>query len=326
MMLLKSLVLSSVPPFEGLHRMEFAVDAHRPVTVIIGNCGSGKTTICRAIRFALSGVEDLAGRIPPNAKGTASFVEIGLAHGVEDILLRRDRPSAGRPSATRLTATDSSSKQQLLSENQKMAVATWGFANTSLADIVFFEGEQDFIRRPGEPGSARKVASIKPLLSEATASAAGAFATELLGRFSPEHNPVHDSHVIVTPSNPLEPVSLDGARRLACLSAGEARLVSLAFVVGASKAISGDSKEGFPLVTDQVFNVLTSEIRQAILRELPSLLPQWILLANPAEFQGCDMSSFVRNNVGRAYMLEQSSAGKTAIYEIDTGAMEDLLT
>ena len=55
-MILKKLVVDNFRQFRGTHALEFAVDANRNVTLILGYNTFGKSTLLNAINFALYGV------------------------------------------------------------------------------------------------------------------------------------------------------------------------------------------------------------------------------------------------------------------------------
>jgi DNA sulfur modification protein DndD len=72
---------------------------------------------------------------------------------------------------------------------------------------------------------------------------------------------------------------------LADISYGQRQIVSISFITALAKAASGDSILEMPLFMDTPFGRLSLEHRNNLIREIPKLSSQWILLATDTELR-----------------------------------------
>jgi len=94
------------------------------------------------------------------------------------------------------------------------------------------------------------------------------------------------------------------------LSAGERQILSLSFITAMAFVIGGT----IPLIMDTPFGRLSSEHRANIVREIPNLTNQWVLLVQDEEVNP-EMLDILRSRVGKEYNLSFED-GCTTIQEI----------
>jgi DNA sulfur modification protein DndD len=94
------------------------------------------------------------------------------------------------------------------------------------------------------------------------------------------------------------------------LSAGERQILSLSFITAMAFVIGGT----IPLIMDTPFGRLSSEHRANIVREIPNLTNQWVLLVQDEEVNP-EMLDVLRPRVGKEYKLSFED-GCTTFQEI----------
>ena len=94
------------------------------------------------------------------------------------------------------------------------------------------------------------------------------------------------------------------------LSAGERQILSLSFITATAFAIGGT----IPLIMDTPFGRLSSEHRANVVKEIPNLTNQWVLLVQDEEVSP-EMLDILRPRVGKEYKLIFED-GCTSIEEI----------
>lgn len=100
------------------------------------------------------------------------------------------------------------------------------------------------------------------------------------------------------------------------LSAGQKQLLSLSFVLSLAKlATKGVEGIEFPLFMDTPFARLSSENRENVIKNIPEMADQWILLLTDTEYTANEKNIFSHfEKVGKMYSLNKVS-GKTEISE-----------
>src|SRR5665648_528860 len=99
-MLLKTLQLKDFRQYLGVQTISFAMDLYRNVTVIMGETGSGKTTIAQAFTWCLYGETDFEDKLMlnkmktqmmlPNGQETVR-VELVLIHNNMEYIIIREQ-------------------------------------------------------------------------------------------------------------------------------------------------------------------------------------------------------------------------------------------
>lgn len=107
------------------------------------------------------------------------------------------------------------------------------------------------------------------------------------------------------------------------LSMGQGQIFSLAFILSLAKLASKGRKEiNFPLFMDTPFARLSRDNRDNLIKNIPSLTNQWILLLTDTEFTNTEKEIFEESGkVGKIYILD-NEYGKTTIREF--GHLEEL--
>lgn len=111
-------------------------------------------------------------------------------------------------------------------------------------------------------------------------------------------------------------VDIDGINKLQDISQGQGQIFSLAFITALAKIASkGRSEINFPLFMDTPFGRISGNNRDNLIRKIPLLTSQWILLLTDTEFTNAEKDVFIKENrVGAVYELVNLN-GKTEIKE-----------
>lgn len=98
------------------------------------------------------------------------------------------------------------------------------------------------------------------------------------------------------------------------LSMGQSQIFTLAFILSLAKLASkGRNEINFPLFMDTPFARLSRENRNNLIKNIPSLTNQWILLLSDTEFTSNEKELFEKyNQVGKLYLLNNYE-GRTTI-------------
>jgi len=122
--------------------------------------------------------------------------------------------------------------------------------------------------------------------------------------------------VLVSEDYSLEVTDWRGKPFLANVSAGQRQILSLAFITALAQIAGGASVLEVPLYMDTPFSRLSTEHRVNLLRLMPQVAPQLILLVTGKEF-GAEEQAELRasGRWGKRYLLEGESQGVTRIRE-----------
>lgn len=103
------------------------------------------------------------------------------------------------------------------------------------------------------------------------------------------------------------------------ISAGQRQIISLSFVIALAKVASGsDSKMNVPLFMDTPFGRISGTNRDNLIKSLPNLTKQWILLMTDTEFTRTEEREFKdTGKVNNIYRLNKIKNGYTIIEKID---------
>ena len=141
-------------------------------------------------------------------------------------------------------------------------------------------------------------------------------ATQIMGRLLDEESRRNLRGIVVEGNYSLQIIDQWNGQFLANISAGQRQIMSIAFITALAKAASGDSILEMPLFMDTPFGRLSQEHRNNLIREIPKLSSQWVLLATDTELrreEGQELLSEKR--LGRFYRLTAQPDGTTAICE-----------
>lgn len=113
---------------------------------------------------------------------------------------------------------------------------------------------------------------------------------------------------------------------LADVSAGQRQILSLAFIAGLASIAAGNTSADMPLFMDTPFGRLSSEHRRNILRHIPGICSQCILLATDTEFARQEAAMLRESGSwGNMYRLVQRGPGDTAIQSVPLNEAESHL-
>jgi len=122
--------------------------------------------------------------------------------------------------------------------------------------------------------------------------------------------------VLVSEDYSLEVTDWRGKPFLANVSAGQRQVLSLAFIAALAQIAGGASVLEVPLFMDTPFSRLSTEHRVNLLRLMPQIAPQLILLVTGKEFGAEEQEELeASGRWGRLYLLEGESQGVTRIRE-----------
>lgn len=103
------------------------------------------------------------------------------------------------------------------------------------------------------------------------------------------------------------------------ISQGQRQIVALAFITAIAKIAAGDSDEiSFPLFMDTPFGRISGTNRDQLIKNIPTLTSQWILLLTDTELTMEEERSFKQTNrLGSWYRLNQKDLYHTNIESVE---------
>lgn len=120
--------------------------------------------------------------------------------------------------------------------------------------------------------------------------------------------------IVVSEDYSLQIMDRFGKPFLADISAGQRQIMSIAFIAALAKAACGDGMLGIPFFMDTPLGRLSAEHRESLLKILPSLTSQLVLLVTDTEFTWPEASSLMRTGKwGRFYILTSRVPNETIL-------------
>jgi len=105
---------------------------------------------------------------------------------------------------------------------------------------------------------------------------------------------------------------------LADISAGQRQILSISFIAALAKAASNEKILEMPLFMDTPFGRLSFNHRKNLIKILPNISAQWILLATDTEFSKREANVLKKDGKwGLFYVLKQKGHGNTQIEKYD---------
>ncbi|MBP1154019.1 MULTISPECIES: AAA family ATPase [unclassified Paenibacillus] len=113
----------------------------------------------------------------------------------------------------------------------------------------------------------------------------------------------------------LQVLAWNGANFLPNLSSGQRQILSLSFIISLLSISGGTDKTlEIPLFMDTPFGRISGENRDNLLRLIPDMTPQWILLATDTEFTRVECAELRKTGRwGEVYRLQIPAPGKTEV-------------
>jgi len=103
---------------------------------------------------------------------------------------------------------------------------------------------------------------------------------------------------------------------LANISAGQRQIMSISFIAALAQLASKDTLFEMPLFMDTPFGRLSKEHRLNLIKKVPELSSQWILLATDTEFRRQEAKQLKEGKKwGKFYILKSQEDGNTSIIE-----------
>ena len=101
------------------------------------------------------------------------------------------------------------------------------------------------------------------------------------------------------------------------ISQGQRQIVALSFITSLAKiADKGSGQIDFPLFMDTPFGRISKKNRENLIRNIPDLTQQWVLLLTDTEFTDFEKGIFEREGrVGKIYEIKQIEPGYSTIEE-----------
>lgn len=142
-------------------------------------------------------------------------------------------------------------------------------------------------------------------------------ATETLAKLLDEESRHSLKRIVVDKDYSLQILDRWGAPFLANISAGQRQIMSIAFIVALAKAAAGGDLLEMPLFMDTPFGRLSFEHRRNLIREIPALCAQWILLATDTELREQEGKLLMKGEKwGKFYHLKGADDGSTVVREM----------
>src|SRR5690625_4150554 len=119
----------------------------------------------------------------------------------------------------------------------------------------------------------------------------------------------------------IEVLNNYGQPFLANISQGQRQVLSLSFITALAQVAGGSHLLEMPLFMDTPFGRLSGQHQESLIKYLPKICSQWILLVTDKEFGSAEHSQFLETGtIGRFYELIAVEAGVTKIKEVKTSS------
>lgn len=216
-------------------------------------------------------------------------------------------------------------KQISLQADQKMTQAKINEAQLSLNDLTRKREklENDESIRDSLIRRSQMARDVKDTLKDIfesfkreAATVLGEYATDIMRKLMDEEGRKSLKEIIVQDNYSLQMVDQWEGQFLANISAGQRQIMSIAFITALARAASGDKILEMPLFMDTPFGRLSQDHRNNLIREIPNLSSQWVLLATDTELRREEGQALLKDKkLGRFYRLYPQSDGTTKITE-----------
>ena len=151
-------------------------------------------------------------------------------------------------------------------------------------------------------------------------------ATDLFHKLLDQEGQRNLSRIMVKDDYSLQIIDRWNGQFLANISAGQRQIMSISFIAALAQAVSGGKVIEMPLFMDTPFGRLSLEHRGRMIREVPLICAQWVLLATDTELSQAEAELLISGSRwGRFYVLKALADGSTAIEERATKGALSLL-
>ncbi|MGY3716245.1 AAA family ATPase [Sutcliffiella cohnii] len=134
--------------------------------------------------------------------------------------------------------------------------------------------------------------------------------------------------LVVNDNYTLDVLDWSGRPFLANISAGQRQIVSLSFITALAEVAGGSSTLEIPLFMDTPFGRLSPDHRENLVRLIPTITPQWILLVTGSEFREEEEGKYLleTGKWGKFYYLDAIEEGITKIKEYNPSELTKIKT
>ncbi len=154
----------------------------------------------------------------------------------------------------------------------------------------------------------------------------GESATDIFGRLLDKEGKAALKTIVVNENYSLEVLDQYGRPFLANVSAGQRQIMSISFITALAMAACDGDRIEMPLFMDSPFGRLSGQHRRNIIREVPLLTSQWIILATDTEFRRDEARALrMTGHWGKFFMLCASGDGNTTIEEYSVDDVYSML-
>jgi len=146
---------------------------------------------------------------------------------------------------------------------------------------------------------------------------------DLFNKFIESDDSQSFKKIVVNEDYSLQILSWNDQEFLSNISKGQRQILSLSFITGLATIASRNEAVEFPLFMDTPFGRLSGEHRDNLLKYIPELTPQWILLATDTEFTNIEAQNLkATNRWGRLYELKNIANGHSKLKELDINSFQ----
>ena len=154
----------------------------------------------------------------------------------------------------------------------------------------------------------------------------GESATRIFNELLDDEGRMNLRTIIVNDDYSLEVLDQWGRPFLANISAGQRQIMSIAFIAALAMTASRNNRIEMPLFMDTPFGRLSYEHRGNLIKEVPALSSQWVMLATDTEFRQQEAHLLkATGNWGRFFFLRGSGDGNTRVEEKDINSVYAIL-
>lgn len=154
----------------------------------------------------------------------------------------------------------------------------------------------------------------------------GESATNIFNKLLDDEGRMNLRKIIVNEDYSLEVLDRWGRPFLANISAGQRQIMSIAFITALAMAASKNDRLEIPLFMDTPFGRLSYEHRKNLIKEIPALSSQWIILATDTEFRRQEAQLLkATGNWSKFFFLRGTDEGNTLIEEKDINSVYAIL-
>lgn len=154
----------------------------------------------------------------------------------------------------------------------------------------------------------------------------GGTATKIFHRLLDDEGRVNLHTILVNDDYSLEVLDRWGRPFLANISAGQRQIMSIAFIAALAMTASRNDRIEMPLFMDTPFGRLSYEHRKNLIKEVPALSSQWIMLATDTEFRQQEAQLLkATGKWGKFFFLRGTNDGNTKVEEKDINTVYAIL-